>query len=524
MDLWEVSGGSCQLRRGRGSSRTAVPVRAEVTPEGVRLTAVDEAGSSEQLLQAGASCGRCCSGQARVSQGFLRLLSYDDLCGAAVLPEVSGQNFLTLRLVHCPKPDGKPAAGRRREDLELEVSLDQRLRSAWQDPDGQSLRERVQAWATEVSHRCMPERCHSKRPRAFLVFVNPSSGKGGAKQMWATARELWDAMGPELITCKEIMTTHQGHAKSYVQEATDLLDYDGIVIVSGDGLVHEVFNGLASRADASQVLQVPLGHIPGGSGNGLCSSILRSAGEHYGLLDASFVIAKGEVQPINLMQVQQPSKAPITSFMTLSGGIIGDIDIESDRIRCIGGSRFTVWAFYRVFRMRPLVGQLTYWPAECAENPPMVAPSIDEPLEGSPWKVIDSEFTVFWGSNMDMVSYAVRLCPGMSMETPIWNLVIVRKSVPRWALIRFLLDIESGKHYDRSSAHMEVIPCKAFRLIPTSTRGFLSLDGEEVPFGPTQVWPSGHQGRLLGGPSAGSLKGVADGVAGASDGCLLGGE
>ena len=35
------------------------------------------------------------------------------------------------------------------------------------------------------------------------------------------------------------------HASDYVKDCTTLLEYVGIVIVSGDGLVHEVFNGLA---------------------------------------------------------------------------------------------------------------------------------------------------------------------------------------------------------------------------------------------------------------------------------------
>lgn len=33
--------------------------------------------------------------------------------------------------------------------------------------------------------------------------------------------------------------------------------------VSGDGMVHEVFNGLAGRPDAADALRIPVGHIPG---------------------------------------------------------------------------------------------------------------------------------------------------------------------------------------------------------------------------------------------------------------------
>ena len=64
--------------------------------------------------------------------------------------------------------------------------------------------------------------------------------------------------------------------------------FDGIVCVSGDGLVHEVFNGLMSRKDWDQAIKIPLGTIPAGSGNALATDM--------GTLDpisAAFGIARG---------------------------------------------------------------------------------------------------------------------------------------------------------------------------------------------------------------------------------------
>ena len=46
------------------------------------------------------------------------------------------------------------------------------------------------------------------------------------------------------------------------------LEYDAIVTLSGDGLVHEVLNGLASRSDAAKALDIPVVPVPTGSGNG----------------------------------------------------------------------------------------------------------------------------------------------------------------------------------------------------------------------------------------------------------------
>ena len=41
-------------------------------------------------------------------------------------------------------------------------------------------------------------------------------------------------------------------------------DYEKIIIVSGDGLVHEVYQGLVSRPeDSNEALKIPIAIIPG---------------------------------------------------------------------------------------------------------------------------------------------------------------------------------------------------------------------------------------------------------------------
>ena len=46
------------------------------------------------------------------------------------------------------------------------------------------------------------------------------------------------------------------------------LEFDAIASLSGDGLVHEIINGLASRKDdAIEALRIPVVPIPTGSAN-----------------------------------------------------------------------------------------------------------------------------------------------------------------------------------------------------------------------------------------------------------------
>jgi diacylglycerol kinase family enzyme len=58
------------------------------------------------------------------------------------------------------------------------------------------------------------------------------------------------------------VTEYSSHAKDIIKDL-DLKSYDAIVTVSGDGIIHEVINGLLSRSDALEI-DIPIGVIPSG--------------------------------------------------------------------------------------------------------------------------------------------------------------------------------------------------------------------------------------------------------------------
>ena len=61
------------------------------------------------------------------------------------------------------------------------------------------------------------------------------------------------------------MTEYSNNAKEIIKNL-DLKAYDAIVTASGDGLIHEVINGLLSRDDALEI-DIPIGVIPAGTVN-----------------------------------------------------------------------------------------------------------------------------------------------------------------------------------------------------------------------------------------------------------------
>ena len=143
--------------------------------------------------------------------------------------------------------------------------------------------------------------------------------------------------------------------------------------ISGDGLIHEVINGLCNRADWDKLSQVgqnrqkfretlTIGSIPGGTGNGLVKSLLDRGGENYGIFEAAFRILKGRSVDVDLTEITleyEPSKK-IFSFLSFAWAIFADIDINSEAIRCCGPTRFTVWGVWRTLFMRQYFGSLRF--------------------------------------------------------------------------------------------------------------------------------------------------------------------
>lgn len=507
MDLWEVTEGACFLSTGGANGAAGLPragaVHAEISDSAVRFwpagsTAIAETAAMLRASETSTTTRCCgsCFGNRRRSRGGSGsepvTLCYADLLGA-VVDRKSG----SVRLVHCPPRQGNSQSGRLRQDLVLQIvapgasgqqSPEAQLASSDANPE---LWKCVEGWAAKVNERCLV----SVGQRRLLVFINPTSGNRKAQQIWGDVRRLWESL--PWIAFEEVVTSYAGEASERCKDSS-VLSYNGLVIVSGDGLVHEVLNGLASRPDAAQALRVPVAHIPAGSGNGLAKSVLASSNEGYGTMEAAFAIAKGYKSPLHLMQIQQQGEPVRTSFLSLSGAIVSDIDIESEKLRCIGPARFTVWALYRAMRPRPLHAELIYWPANAASSPPVAAPDISTPLAQEPWVRDEDNFLFFWGMNVPWAAYDACPAPGVGMHESIWHLVVVRCSAPRSALVKCLLSLETGAQVDQE--HVEVIPCRAFRLVPRESPrgGILSLDGERIPFGPVQVWPSAQSTEVLG--------------------------
>ena len=65
------------------------------------------------------------------------------------------------------------------------------------------------------------------------------------------------------------------------------------------------------------------------------------------VLHSTFVLIKHRVIPMDLILVQTPSQK-FYSFLSVTWGIVADIDFESEKYRNLGEARFTIGAIKRI--------------------------------------------------------------------------------------------------------------------------------------------------------------------------------
>ncbi|KAE8288873.1 Sphingosine kinase 2 [Larimichthys crocea] len=206
---------------------------------------------------------------------------------------------------------------------------------------------------TEFSRSLLP------RPRRLLLLVNPFSGRGQAMQWCQT--HILPMIREANISYNLIQTERQNHARELIREIS-LPDWDGIIIVSGDGLLHEVINGLMERSDWEQAIKTPVGILPCGSGNALAGSINHNAG----------------------YDIHTAAPRRLFSFLSVAWGFVSDVDIESERYRGLGSARFTLGTLVRIASLRSYKGRLSYLPPSiCASSPDETPPPPRRPLSRS---------------------------------------------------------------------------------------------------------------------------------------------
>ena len=232
-----------------------------------------------------------------------------------------------------------------------------------------------------------------------LILVNPRSGP--RKNAVTIAETVVQPMLQQVGVESDIVTTtHAQHAveigeSKVIGNGKTIDDYDAVILMGGDGTIHEFLNGVMKREDAMATLaQLRLGAIGCGTANGFTKTITYASHEAVGHLQETFLICKGHVTSSDI-STYTTLNSTYTSFLTFAWGNIADIDIDSECIRCLGEARFDLWGALSIVRMRHYHGRLSY----TNDPKPVLPSSLSEPVPES-WTVMEDDFILFWASHV----------------------------------------------------------------------------------------------------------------------------
>ncbi|XP_068217955.1 sphingosine kinase 1-like [Palaemon carinicauda] len=419
------------------------------------------------------------------------------------------------------------------------------------------------------------------RRKKLLIVINPNSGAGRALRIYK--KQVAPVLGEAEVPHEVLITKAANHALNLVR-SMDLDQYAGLVIVSGDGLLYEIYNGLLSRPDWDKAIEYPVGVIPGGSGNGLARSLAHYLDEPYlanPVLVSTLNLAYGYTSPMDLVLVHTPD-AKRLSFLSIGLGLLSDIDIESERLRSFGESRFTLWAIARIANLRRYHAKLSFKrlhktvannnhrrhpfqrsqtveeepylastgesghisrshsiakveeddfdmnaslvkvdPVKPEESPEVgflfngnseyeqsekLSKDITAQLQGgccmpklgeslpNDWETVEDDFIIIYAVYQSHIGTDVFIAPNATLnDGTIW-LLIVHGHATKSSITRFLLAMD-GSHINIPG--VEMIPVEAFRVEPSGKSGYLTVDGEVIPWGPLQAQILPSKGKII---------------------------
>lgn len=340
------------------------------------------------------------------------------------------------------------------------------------------------------------------------MLINPFGGQGNGQKIYH--KHIAPIFAAARCELDVEATKYNGHGTEIAQNL-DIEKYDAVACCSGDGIPYEVWNGLSKRQDAARALvKIALAQLPCGSGNAMSLNFNGSDSPSL----AALAVIKGLRTPLDLASVTQGDRRTL-SFLSQSVGIVAETDLATENLRWMGSTRFTYGFLVR------LIKQTTY-PADIAvkveydnktavrevyraesskpprshddrELPPagtgllsLQYGTVNDPLP-SGWELTPHDkLGNFYAGNLAYMSPDANFFPASLPSDGCLDLIRVRGDIGRLTAVNTLLAVGDNKLFDLP--HVDYQKVSAYRIIPKNQQdGYISIDGERVPFEPFQV-------------------------------------
>lgn len=220
------------------------------------------------------------------------------------------------------------------------------------------------AYLKETPDKVQPRAPLWKQPATPVVIkrvrfiVNPwSGGKAGQqkKQLQVnTATQMFQSSGMDV----EVINTERAkHAREMMMAMA--LDVDAVVVLGGDGTVGEVVDGMLNRKDGKKV---PIGVMPGGSGNAFLENLQQRKGGDGADETASIraiiggLVQKCDIGRVSYKNVKTEENCPRYFALLMGWGDAYEFMVHADDMGArwgLGSIRYHFEAGYRGYQGYP---------------------------------------------------------------------------------------------------------------------------------------------------------------------------
>lgn len=309
--------------------------------------------------------------------------------------------------------------------------------------------------------------------RKILIIYNPVSGRGNAERVcFEIAAPILSLAGAKV----EIRTTrYSGHATKI---ATSLKedDFDCVLIAGGDGSVFDFLNGVDD-------LKFPIGQIPSGSGNAIAANM-----GWFNSFEACRCLADGQFMAFDLFHLKQPFGGKVDEYyaaVLVGWGFLSDVDFNSEFMRCLGDSRFDIYALAQIISKKkyPCILEYHLWeeaPSDCL-NPNVNQDGIER-VFGNGWHCIENSNVNFFAfMNGPGISESSIIAKNASLnDGKIWLGLAQNQRI--LDMISLMAKLSDGRFVN--SDDVFIIPVDQFVIRPCPNGPPIDIDGERFPVAP----------------------------------------
>ena len=256
-----------------------------------------------------------------------------------------------------------------------------------------------------------------------LIIINPVSGQSKSLSIYKNIRKFLY----QNLDIEELITLYSEHVDDYFSKYLDrIIEKDLIIGIGGDGLLYHIINNI-KKYD----IDIILSEIPTGSGNGFFKSLMNKSGKEFSIENSVKLINFPVIKNVDCMYIEN---LDLYSRLSISWGIISNIDIDTEWMRWLGHFRFDLGGIFQVLYNPTYSGKLSF---EIGRNK----------------TIIERDFSFVWAGNVSHASSDVTIFPDAKFNDNKIHLAFVYNDVSRIDLIKILLGLSDGSYLQHEKVH-----------------------------------------------------------------------